>query len=98
MEVHVAAPDVGAPTHTRLTVALLGYFVLVTLVITLSPFDFGPKPFSVSIKLATGDVLANIALFLPLGFLMRGLDTVRTRPRWHAVALAAGFSFVIETA
>lgn len=82
----------------RLAVALLGYFVLVILVITLSPFDFAPNPVRLSLGMAPSDMVANIALFLPIGFLLRTLDRARTPRGWRAVSLAAGFSVLIEIA
>ena len=66
-------------TAARLTLALLGYFVLVTAVITLSPFDFSFRRFRVSLSIVPADIVANIALFLPLGFLGRGLTSGSAR-------------------
>jgi VanZ family protein len=85
-------------TGARLTLALLGYFVLVTAVITLSPFDFGPLRFRVSLWLVPADVVANIALFLPLGFLGRGLTDGSSRSGRRIVWIAAVCSLLIETA
>jgi VanZ family protein len=85
-------------TATRLTLALLSYFVLVTLVITLSPFDFGLRRFRVSLKLVPSDLIANIALFVPLGFMGRGLTGTSPRSRWRSVWIAALFSLGVETA
>jgi VanZ family protein len=85
-------------TSTRLALALLGYFVLVTLVITLTPFDFAWRPVHLSWLLAPSDIVANIALFLPIGFLLRSLG-FRSTPRvWQAVLFAAAFSVLLETA
>ena len=51
---------------------LLGYMVLVTAVITLAPFRFArPAVFSLSWLADPADVVANVLLFLPLGFLFR---------------------------
>jgi VanZ family protein len=91
-----ARPDAGAArTSARLALALLGYFVLVTLVITLSPFDFAPRRIHVSFMLVPRDLVANIALFLPIGFLVRSLDR-RADGGWRSVSWAAAFSLCIE--
>ena len=46
------SPPGSARTGARLTLALLGYFVLVTAVITLSPFDFSLRRFRVSLSMS----------------------------------------------
>jgi VanZ family protein len=84
-------------TAAHLTLALLGYFILVTAVITLSPFDFAPRRFRLSLTLVPSDVVANVALFLPLGFLGRGLVS-RSSRGGRLVWLAAACSLLIETA
>ncbi len=82
-----------------LAAALLGYFGLVTLVITLSPFDFGPLDrLRLSVHMVPGDILANVVMFLPLGVLLRILERSRPDPRWSTVWLAAAFSLAIECA
>jgi VanZ family protein len=83
-------------TGARLTPALLGYFVLVTAVITLSPFDFSLRRFRVSLALVPTDIVANIALFLPLGFLGRGLTDGSARGSRRVVWIAAVCSLSIE--
>jgi VanZ family protein len=85
-------------TSTRLAVALLGYFVLVTLVITLTPFDFARRPVRLSWIMAPSDIVANIVLFLPIGFLLRSLGFRSTQHVWQAVLCAAAFSTLLETA
>jgi len=85
-------------TGTRLTLALLGYFVLVTAVITLSPFDFSMRRLRVSLAIVPADIVANIALFLPLGFLGRGLTDGSARSGRRVVWIAAVCSLLIETA
>jgi VanZ family protein len=95
MEDERARPDAGARSSVRLTSALLGYFVLVTLVITLSPFDFALRPVRIVLEMTASDVVANVALFLPIGFLLRSLDS-GARHGWRTVLLAAGFSILIE--
>ncbi len=89
-------PDV--PTSARLALALLGYFVLVTAVITLSPFDFGPRPVQIYLSATLSDIVANVALFLPIGFLLRSLDDDRRRHGGPTVAAAAAFSILLECA
>lgn len=88
----------AATSGARLSLALLTYFVIVTLVITLSPFDFGPRPLRLSLVMKPTDIAANIVLFLPLGFLMRSLDARLMQrglgPVWTAMAL----SILIESA
>ena len=83
-------------TGARLTLALLGYFVLVTAVITLSPFDFSLRRFRVSLALVPTDIVANIALFLPLGFLGRGLTDGSAKGGRRVVWIAAVCSLLIE--
>jgi VanZ family protein len=93
----MANPSGAARTGTRLTLALLGYFVLVTAVITLSPFDFGLRRFRISLAVVPTDVVANIALFLPLGFLGRGLTDGSVKSGRRVVWIAAVCSLLIET-
>jgi glycopeptide antibiotics resistance protein len=61
-----ALPDTGA----RLATALLAYMALITAVVTLLPFQFA-FPSQPRVVLAGGamDILANVAMFIPLGFL-----------------------------
>ena len=96
----MAAPQTGPDarrTATHLTLALLGYFVLVTAVITLSPFDFSLRRFRIYVRLVPSDIVANIALFVPLGFLGRGLVSASARGG-RVVWVAAACSLLIETA
>jgi VanZ family protein len=88
----------SARTGARLTLALLGYFVLVTAVITLSPFDFAVRPLRISLRLIPSDFVANVALFLPLGFLARGLTNGSARSGRRVVWIGAVCSLLIETA
>jgi VanZ family protein len=93
----VPAGGGSARTGMRLTLALFGYFVLVTAVITLSPFDFSVRRFRVSLSLVPADIVANIALFLPLGFLGRGLTDGSARSGRRVLWIAAVCSLLIET-
>lgn len=85
-------------TGVRLAAALLGYFVLVTTVITLSPFDFAVRRVRMSWVLSPADMIANVALFVPIGFLLRSLHRVGDRHDRRAIVLAAAISLAIETA
>ncbi len=85
-------------TAAPLAIALLGYFLLVTLVITLSPFDFAPRPLRISLMMVPRDIVANITLFLPIGFLVRSLHRGPGRRGWQAVAFGGAFSLAIEIA
>lgn len=86
-------------TGVRLGLALLAYMSAVTLIITLLPFQLEWPP-RVNINL-TGDVLdivANVVLFVPLGFLYR---LARPRGPWSAfpavLCVGAAASIAIET-
>jgi len=59
-------------TGTSLATAWLGYLTLVTLLVTLAPYEFRePNRVVISLGINAEDVLANILLFVPLGFLTR---------------------------
>jgi len=76
----------------RLSTALLGYFVLIILFLTLNPFYLTlPKRFNISFYFDLGDFIINILLFLPVGFLYR----LSTRQR-GAFLLGAAISICIE--
>ena len=70
VEVPIAEPSAPPDTGARLATALLAYMALVTAVVTLLPFQFA-FPTQPRIVLAGGlvDMLANVVLFVPLGFL-----------------------------
>ncbi|HMS02516.1 MAG TPA: hypothetical protein PKE51_06060, partial [Gemmatimonadaceae bacterium] len=62
--------SVSSPSGRRLGAAVLGYLVVATLLITWAPFDFAAVPRHGLTSLWTwSDVLLNVVLFLPLGFL-----------------------------
>lgn len=68
----MAHPTPPPPAAARLGALLLAYLAATTLLVTLSPFDFRlGLPFEPYLRPDTGDFFANIALFLPLGFLYR---------------------------
>ncbi len=80
-------------TGARLSAALLGYVTLVIALLTLNPFYLAlPKQIQFSLHTSPGDVLANIMLFLPIGFLYR-----LTSRRGGASLAGAGISVGIET-
>lgn len=82
-------------TGERLATALVGYFALIILVITLSPFDLGLRVLKLSLRMKPSDMLMNIALFLPLGFLLCSLGDTRSRIR-RTILAAATFSLALE--
>jgi glycopeptide antibiotics resistance protein len=90
----------SANTGGRLAIALLAYMLAVTLIVTLLPFRFrAPQQWHV---LATGDLrdlVANVLLFIPLGFLYRA---ARPSPRRGLAVsvffVGAAVSALIESA
>ena len=77
-------------TGTRLAIALLGYVALVIVLLTLNPFYFAlPVRPRLSLRVVPSDVVANVLLFLPLGFLYR-LTSGRPRNRRSRVECRAG--------
>ncbi len=87
----LAAP---APTRARLSRALLLYYVGVVLVITLAPFRFAvPSDFVVFYGSLPFDVVANVLLFVPLGFLY---PLTRSDGRSTALARAAGLGLLLS--
>ncbi len=80
----------------RLALALLGYFTFITLVITLSPFEFAWRQPVVAIRFRAVDAILNVALFLPIGFLLRSLQRTRRHAGWRVVAVAFMLSVLIE--
>ena len=81
-------------TATRLATALLGYIVLVILLLTWNPFSLAsPEHFQISFHIGRRDALANVLLFLPIGFLY---CLGQGRPR-NAILLGAVISALIES-
>lgn len=65
-------PNVSVETGARLAVAMLAYMLAVTLIITLLPFQFDwPTRWRIMFTGGPVDIVANVLLFLPLGFLFR---------------------------
>ncbi|MBP1468400.1 VanZ family protein [Candidatus Chloroploca sp. M-50] len=59
-------------TSARLAAAMLGYFILVIVLLTLYPFYFAiPTQFEVDLRVRLDDIIENIILLLPIGFLYR---------------------------
>ena len=69
VEVPLPSSSTG-DTGARLATALLVYVAVITAVVTLLPFQFA-VPTEARVMVAGGmlDILANVALFVPLGFL-----------------------------
>jgi VanZ family protein len=78
---------------------LLGYLLLVTAVITLAPFRFvRPVEVHVSWLVDPGDLVANVLLFLPLGFLFRMATRASAGTgHWPALGAALLVSGALET-
>lgn len=80
-------------TATRLFSALLGYVTLIILLMTLNPFYVAlPKEISYKFDSSLDNLILNIVLFLPVGFLYRLITGRR-----GAFLLGAGISFGIES-
>jgi VanZ family protein len=71
---------------------LLGYVLGVTAVVTLAPFRFARPPIlQLSYLMDPRDVVANVLLFLPLGFLLRA-SAMTPAGRRPLAAFAAGLA------
>lgn len=96
------APSGGraAETGARLGVALLAYMLGVTFIITLLPFQFDwPSRWRVMFTGGPIDIVANVLLFLPLGFLFRLARREGYRHSTLTVLwIGAAMSMAIETA
>ncbi len=78
-------------TQRRLGLALTWYLVVVIIVVTLVPFGFErPSGFRLIGFATVADVVQNIALFVPLGFV------VAFAGRWQPVLVGAGLSLSVE--
>jgi glycopeptide antibiotics resistance protein len=87
-------------TAARLAYAFLAYLIGVTLLVTLVPFDFATRPDADVLYGGTiADFIANVAMFLPLGFVFRlSRQDRRDRLALKALLAAALFSMGIELA
>lgn len=93
-------PEAPAPTRARLSLVLLLYYVGIVLVITLAPFRFAvPREVTVFYVGGAFDSVANVLLFVPLGFLY---PLTRPHRGWWLVLqaglLGALLSAGVETA
>jgi len=80
-------------TGTRLSIAFLGYFILIILLLTLNPFYLTrPERIYFTFDSDLNNWLANILLFLPIGFFYRLTDKQR-----GVLLLGAIISISIET-
>ncbi len=78
-------------TRARLATAMLGYFILVIVLLTLYPFYFViPTQFEIDLRVRLDDIIENIMLLLPIGFLYRLTGGTRRR------ALILGFTLSIS--
>ena len=88
-EVPVAPVTPRAETGSRLAIALLAYVAAITAVVTLLPFQFAiPSQPRVMLTGGLVDVVANVALFLPVGFLYAVARQDANVPP-HKIALVA---------
>lgn len=97
----VRAVSTAAPAGAGLAGALLGYVLAVTVVVTLAPFAFAwPTRFQVYVTEWTVlDVVANVLLFVPLGFLgAMGWPRLAEQGGRRALLLGAAASLCIEGA
>ena len=75
--------------------ALLTYMTLVIATITLIPFDFRtPQRIAVSSTGSISDIIENIVLFVPLGFLFQ---VTRRRTGWWPLLNALCFGLLVST-
>jgi VanZ family protein len=80
-------------TGTSLATAWLGYLTLVTLLVTLAPYEFRePNRVVISLGINAEDVIANILLFVPLGFLTR----LTLGPRLGNLLVVLGLGVVLS--
>jgi glycopeptide antibiotics resistance protein len=98
VEVPIAESSALHDTGARLAAALLAYMAVITAVVTLLPFRFAvPTQPRVMVFGSAFDIVANLALFVPLGFLyaVARKDSAVRPGRVFLVALLA--SAVIES-
>jgi hypothetical protein len=76
--------------------ALLAYMTLVVAAITLMPFEFKiPARIQISLHGSISDALANVVLFIPIGFLFQ---LARRRSGWPSLLQALGFGVLVSAA
>jgi glycopeptide antibiotics resistance protein len=98
IEVPVAPAGSRTDTGSRLAIALLAYVAVITTVVTVLPFQFA-IPTQPRVMLFGGlvDVLANVALFLPLGFLYAVARQDANVPPYQIALVALAASAAIES-
>ena len=78
--------------------SLLIYMTLMVLLITLIPFRFYvPEKISILWKFHFADIITNILLFIPIGFLFGHWQEKKERFFWKAICFGIGLSLLIET-
>lgn len=86
-------------TGARLARAFLGYLLGVVVIVTLVPFDFGiPATLHLSGELNLADAIANVAMFVPLGFLAQLTLAAEDRLALRPLLLGIALSTMVETA
>jgi hypothetical protein len=89
--------DSSASSLRRLGAFCMAYVMLATLVATLAPFRFAwPEHFAFNLELRQFDVVLNLLLLFPLGFLLRLTRRGGHRHCLDALVLGAAFSTAIE--
>jgi glycopeptide antibiotics resistance protein len=98
--VGAAIAAVVARTRVRLGFALLGYMIAVTLVITLVPFQFAmPSAIRIMWTGTPFDIVSNVLLFAPLGFLYRLARGAEQKDSfWRVLLIGIACSAMIELA
>ena len=92
-------PSVNGTTGARLARAFLGYLLGVVVIVTLVPFDFGmPASFHLSWKADLADAVANVGMFIPLGFLAQLTLTVEDPLARRPLLLGLALSAAVEAA
>jgi|GEM_PF-2118030 len=80
---------------TALGYALLTYMTLVVVAIALIPFEFNiPSRIQIYLSGSISDVINNIILFIPIGFLVQ---LARRRSGWLSLLQALGFGVLVST-
>ncbi len=94
-----AKPRSTSHSRARLSRVLLGYFLAIIVVITLTPFSFRiPSHFEVITTGTWFDGVTNVLLFVPLGFLYPLTRQGRDSSPLHVLIVGALLSTAIETA
>ena len=87
------------PPESTLGTALLVYMVFMVFLITLFPFDFRiPEEIQIKILTNLADFIANIVLFVPIGFLFKlsrrpGKDVLGLNPLFFGILLSISIEF-----